>query len=57
MDDDGLRQADAILADLDDGLAQLRLPAAYRQPAYDARIHVELIRSRIAKRRAKLQTG
>ncbi|PCH74880.1 MAG: hypothetical protein COC12_02760 [Rhodobacteraceae bacterium] len=57
MDDDGLRQADAMLADLDDRLSQLRLPAAYRQPAYDARIHVELIRSRIAKRRAELQTG
>jgi len=57
MDDDGLRQADAILADLDDRLAQLRLPAAYRQPAYDARIHVELVRSRIAKNRAELQTG
>ncbi len=39
------------LSELDERLAALRLPAAYRQGQYDARLHVELIQKRIAELR------
>lgn len=38
---------DAQLVDLDERLARLRVPAAYRQAAYHARMHIELVRKRI----------
>ncbi|CAD0184186.1 hypothetical protein RUESEDTHA_01064 [Ruegeria sp. THAF57] len=41
----------AHLSELDERLAALRLPAAYRQGQYDARLHVELIQKRIAELR------
>ncbi len=37
------------LNELDDRLATLRLPAAYRQGQYDARLHLELVQKRIAE--------
>lgn len=43
-----LAALDARLADLDERLSQLGLPAAYRQAAYDARLHIDLVRRRIA---------
>lgn len=38
---------DAKLVDLDDRLARIRLPASYKQTAYDVRLHIELVRKRI----------
>lgn len=43
-----LAEIDSRLIALDDRLSRIRLPAAYRQPAYDARLHIELVRKRIA---------
>lgn len=43
-----LERMDAKLVELDDRLSKVRLPAAYRQAAYHARMHVELVRKRIA---------
>ncbi len=45
-----LREMDARLADMDDLMAQMRLPAAYRRGAYDARLHIELVRKKIGER-------
>ncbi len=36
------------LADLDDSLAKLKLPPAYRHNQYDARLHIDLVRARIS---------
>lgn len=44
-----LSEMQAHLNDLDERLATLRLPAAYRQGQYDARLHVELVQKRIAE--------
>lgn len=44
---DQLRDLDARLAELDERLSRLGLPAAYRQAAYHARLHIELVRNRI----------
>lgn len=43
--------ADSI-EELDTSVANLNLPLAYRQVAYDARLHIDLIRQEIARRRA-----
>lgn len=43
-----LGEMDERLVDLDERLAQVRLPPLYRQTAYTARIHVQLVRKRIA---------
>lgn len=43
-----LAMMDERLAQLDTKLAQLRLPGAYRQTAYDARLHIQLVRNHIA---------
>jgi len=43
-----LAQMDRQLVGLDDRLSRLRLPPAYRQASYDARMHIELVRKRIA---------
>ena len=43
-----LRELDAELAGLDADLSQLSLPAAYRNAAFNARMHIELVRRRIA---------
>jgi len=48
---EGLATLDARLDQIDHRLGQLRLPNAYRQTAYDARLHIQLIRSRIAELR------
>jgi TRAP-type uncharacterized transport system substrate-binding protein len=40
--------------ELDVSLATLKLPLAYRQGAYDARLHIDLIRDEITRRRASL---
>jgi len=39
---------------LEDRLSQIRLPAAYRKTAYDARVHIKLVRGRINEIRAGL---
>ncbi len=48
-DTDELLEMQAHLAELDDRLAKLRLPAAYRQGLYDARLHLELVQKRIVE--------
>ncbi|WP_170603960.1 TAXI family TRAP transporter solute-binding subunit [Ruegeria arenilitoris] len=40
------------IEELDMNLATLKLPLAYRQGAYDARLHIDLIRQEILRRRA-----
>lgn len=42
-----LLEMDTKLVALDNRLAMLRLPAAYRQTAYEFRVHIELVRHRI----------
>ena len=42
-----LTAMEARLRELDDRLSQIRMPPAYRQTAYDARLHIDLVRSRI----------
>lgn len=42
-----LADMDQRLIDLGEQLAQVRLPPLYRQTAYNARIHIELVRKRI----------
>jgi len=43
-----LVEMDQRLVELDERLAQVRLPPLYRQTAYNARIHIELVRKRIS---------
>jgi len=43
-----LAEMDERLVDLDEKLAQVRLPPLYRQTAFNARIHIQLVRKRIA---------
>lgn len=45
-----LQGMDRDLEELDDKLSRLRLPAAYRQGAYDARLHIDLVRRKIVER-------
>jgi len=52
-----LAQMDMRLVDLDEQLSQIRIPASYKQTAYDARLHIELVRNRIAELQAALQKG
>jgi TRAP-type uncharacterized transport system substrate-binding protein len=52
-DETALVQMDAQLDSLDSQLSRLRVPAAYRQAAYHARMHIELVRKRIADLRAQ----
>ncbi|MEO0911744.1 MAG: hypothetical protein AAFY59_01955 [Pseudomonadota bacterium] len=47
-----LQRLDAKLEDLDGELANLELPLAYRDYAYTARLHIDLIRKRIHERLA-----
>jgi TRAP-type uncharacterized transport system substrate-binding protein len=57
-DDSTLVAMDAQLDQLDDQLSRLRVPAAYRQAAYHARMHIDLVRKRIAGMRIHVvQTG
>ncbi|WP_282169869.1 TAXI family TRAP transporter solute-binding subunit [Ruegeria atlantica] len=51
-----LREMQAHLNALDERLATLRLPAAYRQGLYDARLHVELVQKRVAELQQHSQT-
>ena len=51
-DPSNLGSMDARLVNLDERLAKVKIPVAYRQTAYDARIHIEMVRRRIAKMRA-----
>ncbi|MFT4959524.1 MAG: hypothetical protein ACI92Z_000600 [Paracoccaceae bacterium] len=46
-DGPALTDLDATLIDLDNRLARIRLPAAYRQTAYEFRVHIGLVRHRI----------
>lgn len=55
-DPEALARMDARLAEVDDRISHLRLPSAYRQGAYDARLHIELIRRRIEERMQQLAT-
>lgn len=52
-----LDQMAARLRDLDAHLAHLRLPAAYRQTAYQARVHIDLLQRRIITERQRLSSG
>ncbi|WP_116130864.1 TAXI family TRAP transporter solute-binding subunit [Tropicimonas sp. IMCC34043] len=45
---------DLELTQIDDALGSLRLPPAFRGRAYDARMHVELVRRRIARQIERL---
>ena len=50
----GIDEIDVIAKKLDEvseALASLKLPLAYRQKAYDARLHIDLIRTEIERRR------
>ncbi|WP_435137924.1 TAXI family TRAP transporter solute-binding subunit [Pseudopelagicola sp. nBUS_19] len=42
-----LSEMDSHLIDMDTRIASLNLPAAYRQAAYQARMHIDLVRKRI----------
>ena len=55
-DDITLSQMERQLVDLDQRLGQLRLPAAYRQAAYEARMHIDLVQKRLAAIRNAPQT-
>lgn len=46
-----LSEMDQQLEVVDQKISQLKLPAAYRQAAYDARLHIELVRKRIKQLR------
>ena len=50
-DDPTLTDMDAKLVALDNRLSKLRLPSAYRQTAYEFRVHIELVRRRIEELR------
>jgi TRAP-type uncharacterized transport system substrate-binding protein len=50
-DETVLAQMDDRLDELEERLSRLRLPAAYRQSSYNARIHIGLVRDRIAQLR------
>ena len=53
-----LSDVDAVadsIEELDTSIANLKLPLAYRQGAYDARLHIGLIRQEITRRRAAEQ--
>jgi ABC-type nitrate/sulfonate/bicarbonate transport system substrate-binding protein len=52
-----LAQMDVRLVDLDESLSQIRIPASYKQTAYDARLHIELVRNRIGELQAGLRQG
>ena len=52
-----LVQMDMRLVELDENLSQIRIPASYKQTAYDARLHIELVRKRISELQAGLQPG
>ena len=54
---DQLGDMQARLHELDERLAELRLPAAYRQGQYDARLHVDLVQKRVAELQAKVGPG
>ena len=45
-----LRELESELAELDREIASLNLPLTYRGYAYDARLHIDLLRKRIANR-------
>lgn len=49
-----LRELDRKLTEIDAGIARLKLPLPYRDYAYTARLHVELVRKRIADLRPGL---
>ncbi|MGI9367683.1 MAG: TAXI family TRAP transporter solute-binding subunit [Ruegeria sp.] len=56
-DADELLTMQTHLAELDERLATLRLPSAYRQGLYDARLHLELVQKRIAEMQRARGTG
>lgn len=56
-DPDTLNAMDHDLELLDERLSRLRLPAAYRQGAYDARLHIDLVRRKIDERMQQIATN
>ncbi|WP_270729739.1 TAXI family TRAP transporter solute-binding subunit [Shimia sp. Alg240-R146] len=50
QDAEALAAMDRNLIEMDERIAQLGLPAAYRQAAYHARMHIDLVRKRIRDR-------
>ena len=57
QEDATLALMDQRLDELEERLARLRLPAAYRQSSYNARIHIALVRNRIAQIRSAEKTA
>ncbi|SFK55111.1 TAXI family TRAP transporter solute-binding subunit [Shimia haliotis] len=51
-DADSLAEMDKQLLGMDERISQLGLPAAYRQAAYQARMHIDLVRKRIRDRQS-----
>lgn len=49
-----LDELESDLEKADDAVTALRLPASFRDRAYSARLHIELVRHRIARRREEL---
>lgn len=54
-DTNNLQLMETQLVELDDHFSKLRLPAAYRHGAYDARLHIGLVRKKIGERLQQLQ--
>jgi hypothetical protein len=50
---DAVEEIARNLEEIDSSLANLNLPLAYRQRAFDARLHIDLIRQEIMRRRAR----
>ncbi len=50
LEDSALRALDKRLHEIDRQIAEMRLPPPFRGGAYDARLHVELVRRRISER-------
>lgn len=48
-----LQELDAELKQIDANLAQMPLPPAFRERAFDARLHIDLVRRRIVQRLAE----
>ncbi|MEM8730878.1 MAG: TAXI family TRAP transporter solute-binding subunit [Pseudomonadota bacterium] len=53
-DMEALNEIVARLSDLDARLAQMKLPAPFRQTAYEARLHIDLLQRRIITERDRL---
>ncbi|MEP2532864.1 TAXI family TRAP transporter solute-binding subunit [Shimia sp.] len=57
QDTEALEKMDRQLVSMDTKISTLRIPAAYRQAAYHARMHIDLVRKRVRDKRANEQSG